>query len=580
MSGVVRACVITVVFLSMACQAPGTPPAKAPPATTEPAPAAPAIAPATPAQAAAAAPQAPLPALSAPQRGGVLHFPVRQSMDTLDPHKGQGFSPLALAWPRQEPLVIYKRAIGLDHRIDNELQGDLAESWVLEGDRTYVFMLRKGVKWDDGVEFTADDVLFTFQFVGDLSKGYRARQFVSGVQTITALDKYTVRVELKQPNQGFLTGITDLYMLPKHVADRGDSFDKVSVGTGPFKVTAFDSRAGFAMERNADYWDAPRPALNGLVGHYGLDDSGMLAAFLAQQIDLLTVDAKQLQLVKQSVPEVQVFKFMADYGNSLYMNVTRAPYNDVRVRRAMHLALDRNAMNQTLTGGEGIISPPGVSAMKDGYALAQDELLKLPGYNAATKQQDIAEARRLLTEAGYPNGFDDKIIFSRAASTTPPIAEMVSSQLKAIGVNLTLDGLDAAVYNDRDVKGDYNIQICFCYRMDLNARERLRTGEPVNTGKVSDPELDRILNALDASTDPTTSKKIARDLQLYLLDTLYFVPTIEIPFFPLAQPWVRNYVFGYGNPHAAPYFVNTDIWLDTSKMPAARRDETPKLGGR
>jgi peptide/nickel transport system substrate-binding protein len=334
------------------------------------------------------------------------------------------------------------------------------------------------------------------------------------------------------------------------------------------------------MERNPSYWDAPRPALDGIVGHYGLDDSGMLAAFLAQQIDLLTVDAKQLQLLKQSVPDVQVFKFMADYGNSLYMDVSKPPYSDVRVRRALHLALDRTAMNQTITGSAGIISPPGVSGMKDGYALTQDEMLKLPGYNPATKQQDIAEAKRLLAEAGYPTGFQDKLIFSRAASTTPPIAEMVSSQLKAIGVNLTLEGLDAAVYNERDVKGDFTIQICFCYRMDLNARERLRTGEPVNTGKVSDPQLDRILNELDATGDPTIRKKVARDLQVYLLDQLYFVPTIEIPFFPLAQPWVRNYVFGYGNPHAAPYFVKTDMWLDTSAMPAARRNETPRLSGR
>src|SRR5207253_1620823 len=108
-----------------------------------------------------------------------------------------------------------------------------------------------------------------------------------------------------------------IYILPKHVADRGNSFTKVSAGTGPFKVTDFDSRAGFAMTRNDAYWDTPRPHLDGVVAHYGLDDSSMLAAFVAQQVDLLTVEVNQVDIVKRSVPDVQVNQFIADYGNSL-----------------------------------------------------------------------------------------------------------------------------------------------------------------------------------------------------------------------------------------------------------------------
>ena len=116
--------------------------------------------------------------------------------------------------------------------------------------------------------------------------------------------------------------------------------------------------------------------------------------------------------------------------------------------------------------------------------------------------------------------------------------------------------------------------------MDLNANERMRTGAPLNTGKISDPELDRLFDTLAATADTTTRKQLARDIQMMLLDKLYVLPTIEIPFFPVAQPWVRNYVFGYGNPHAAPYFVKTDTWLDPAKMPQARRGERPVLSGR
>lgn len=567
-------CLMAAAAAIAGCQSPA-PPA----ATSGPAGAAPAAKAGQPAAPAGGAPAA-QPTADPAQRGGVLHFPVRQPMDTLDPHKGFGFSPIALAWPRYEPLVMYHRTLEIDHRIDFEIEGALAESWEQQGFKDYTFHLRKGVKWHDGDEFTSADVVFTFQFVNDRAKGYRARQFVSDVEQIEATDPYTVHVVLNKPDQNFLSTITDVYMLPKHVADRGDSFDKVSVGTGPFKVVSFDSRAGFALERHTEYWDQPRPTLDGVVGHYGLDDAGMLAAFVAQQLDLITVEGRQVPLVKQQVPEAQVYKFLADYGNSLYFDVTKAPYSDIRVRRAMHLVLDRNAMLETITGNEGVINPPGVSGMKEGYALTRDELLKLPGYNPATKQQDIAEAKRLLAEAGYPNGFEDKIIFSKAASTAPPIAEMAASQLKAVGINLVLEGLDAAFYNERDVKGDFTIQLCLCYRMDLNANERMHTGAPLNTGKVSDPELDKLFDTLASTADIPTKKQLARDIQMYLLDKLYVLPTIEIPFFPVAQPWVRNYIFGYGNPHAAPYFQKTNISLDPGKLPQARRGERPVLSGR
>lgn len=268
-----------------------------------------------------------------PKRGGVLHFPIRQAMDNLDPYIGFGFSPMAINWTRYEPLVSYKRSPERDHRIDFETTPTLSERWEQQGPTTFTFHLRKGVKWHDGQELTADDVAFTIGWVNDPAKSYRNRRITDQMAEVKVLDRNTIQIQLKRENLGLMGDLAELYILPKHVADRGDPFTRVSVGTGPFKTLDFDSRAGFAMGRHAEYWDAPRPHVEGVVGHYGLDDSAMLAGFVAQQLDLLTVEVNQLEVVKRSVPDVRVNQFIADYGNSVYFRLDKEPYSDVRVRR-------------------------------------------------------------------------------------------------------------------------------------------------------------------------------------------------------------------------------------------------------
>src|SRR5205814_4190663 len=121
-------------------------------------------------------------------------------------------------------------------------------------------------------EFTADDVIFSVKMLADPDKRYRYRTDVEGITDLKALDKYTVQMTLKQADSGFLDRMLQV-IVPKHIGERGTSFTKVedSIGTGQFQLTALDSRAGFAMERNPDYWAAPPPYLDGVAAHYGLD---------------------------------------------------------------------------------------------------------------------------------------------------------------------------------------------------------------------------------------------------------------------------------------------------------------------
>lgn len=514
-----------------------------------------------------------------PQRGGVLHFPVKQAVPTLDPYKfsGNGNSHV---YPRFEPLVILKRELGRDPRVDFDIQPWLGERWERPDDTTYVFHLRQGVKWDDGRDFSAEDGAFSINLLNDPKNGYgSARSYTAPIKKVEVVDRYTVRMELHRKNPDFLNTLTNVYMMPKHVIDEGGSFDNVSVGTGPFKMTAFDTRTGFAMTRNPNYWDAPRPYPDGLVGHYGLDDSGMLAGFVTQKLDLLTVERAQRGLVRGQVPNASIGQFLTDYGYVFYLRLDKPPFSDVRVRQAIHLALDRKEILSTMTGDEGIINPPGLNGQKDGYAIPQAELLKLPGFNPATRTQDIQQAKRLLTEAGYPAGFKTTIATSKDSAFRPQLAEMAAGQLRMnLGLDVTLQLQDAAIFAQRDKNGDFDMSIVGTAKMALNLSDRYHSKSPANSAAINDPELDRLIEATEATEATEQRKAGARAVQNLLLDKMYMIPTIETSFYPLSQPWVRNYMFFHGTPHAAPYFLNSDIWLDQQALPKARAGQTPRLG--
>src|SRR5205823_6624263 len=150
--------------------------------------------------------------------------------------------------------------------------------------------------------------------------------------------------------------------------------------------------------------------------------------------------------VKASNPDSRAETFPQNNSYSVFTHVDRPPFSDIRVRRALHLAIDRQAMVSTITFGQGIINPPGLNgARKGGWTLPQDGLLKLPGYRQP-KTQDLAEAKRLLAEAGHPNGLRAKLSYNTSITQSPALAEVLTNQLGAAGINLTLQPMEDASY--------------------------------------------------------------------------------------------------------------------------------------
>jgi len=303
---------------------------------------------------------------------------------------------------------------------------------------------------------------------------------------------------------------------------------------------------------------------------YGLDPSARLAAFVSGKTDIIIVpDQVQFDTVRGALPDVQFHVAHGPYNYGMYFKLDQPPFNDVRVRRAMHLAVDRKAMIDTITFGKGVINSSPIPAAKKGWAIPEEELLKLPGWRQP-KTADIAEAKRLLAEAGYTNGFKTALTMNSGIITASAVSEMLAGQMKAIGVEMTVKALEPGVWVKSQRDGDYEILMQGIGSMlpDRNLHNYLHSKGGLNTAPVRDATVDRLIEAQSQELNEASRKKQLLDLQKRVLDQVYHAPTIDLAFFPAWQPYVKHYVFNHG---AQPYLVEPhSVWLDQKAVPPGR----------
>lgn len=543
-------------------------PTAAPSSPAVPAPAAP------PAAAPAAQPGQAAPAQPQPVRGGTVRYACISEPNHLNPYVAAGTADRRGMGPVYEALLQVKSELGTDYRIEYASIPWLAESWQQPDPMTYVFAIRKGIKWQDGTDFTGADVLFSYNYGRDPANALAIRRTVSDIKAIELLDPYRVKITLAAPSASFLRNLADqnLMILPKHVPDRGENFQKVAMGTGPFVLKEFVPGKHSTFTRNPNYWQSGQPYPDGVECLYGLDRAAMLAAFAAQEIDILHVNDKpQLTTLLQTLPKTQWEGFQGELLAHLIPKANQPPFDDVRVRKAMHLAIDREGLVKAATFGEGLAAPPMVPPNKTGYAIPPEELGKLPGYRTP-KEIDWEEGRRLLAEAGYPNGVKVSILYSRQHTTTPRMAEPVASQLGKVGFEVVLDGVPTATFNKRESDGDYEVNFANSADFTFNRpRTYLHSTGALNKVGIKDPELDRLLDIIDQESDTAKVKAAALAMQRLLLDKAYAIPTAMVPAYATWQPWVHDYHYNLGSAEFVDQLTASRIWLDVSQMPAKRK---------
>jgi len=288
-----------------------------------------------------------------PKRGGVVRIADREAPN-LDPHLSISF--LTHSWANMiySQLVRYPHGPEQKHPADFSIVPDLAEKWEYKSPTVIEFTLRKGVKFHNkppvnGREVTAEDVKYSIErFMA--KSGFRARFEV--VQSINVVDRYTLRVTLKEPSAPFLNHLaasTFVAILPREVEEKFKDFNRpeAMIGSGPFMLKSYQKGVQIAFERNPDYHVKGQPYLDGVVIEITPESSTRLSLLRAGKVDLghmwgfmVPEEAKSL---KQTNPEMVQTPTMILGSGILYFRTDQPPFNDVRVRRAISLAIDRKS---------------------------------------------------------------------------------------------------------------------------------------------------------------------------------------------------------------------------------------------
>jgi peptide/nickel transport system substrate-binding protein len=362
---------------------------------------------------------------------------------TLDPHTSVGTSELPIVMQVYEGLVEFPPG---DMNGDKLVPG-LAEKWETSADkRLWTFHLRRGVQWHKGFgEFTADDVKFSIERVMSKEFGSPFRQTLQNIERVDIVNPHTVRILLKQPDPSFvqlMVGYQAGYMMSKKAVEKNPDVKLTPVGTGPFVMGDYKPRESVTLVRNDSYWRG-KPIVERIVYQFMPEGSTRELALKSGEVSAIGIQAKQ-DIVDRLRKGGFAVELTAPANTfALYLNTNKKPLDDIRVRKALAHATNRDNMVEFL--GKDLAKPE-FSALPIGYTGHIDNIAKYP--------YDLARAKALLTAAGLPNGFSMSVNMSNSNIYLPPL-QVIQEQWKKIGVNVELKVVDHPTYH-RLIRQDAN----------------------------------------------------------------------------------------------------------------------------
>ena len=503
------------------------------------------------------------------KRGGVLTRASAWDPPVIDPRLTQSVGLYQFAGLTSNRLVRYVYSDEAANANDMTLKGDLAESWTSSPDlRVWTFKLRPGVKWQNvaplnGREFVAADVKYCFEQYA--KEGVQAFTFqeVEGVETP---DKHTARVHLKTPNALFPQNVAEpvAIMFAREVLEEDGDLKKRLIGTGPYLLKEHTRKVRVVLSRNPDYFDKGRPYVDEYVVLSTPDAATRLAAFRTGQSDIIWLASlSEVETLRKTTPNVQVQAYpntLTPFGVALAQD--RPPFNDVRVRRAISMAIDRQKQVDTVFEGHGILGW-GVP-----YIYYQDAMPTAKDLGPWW-QFKPAEAKKLLAEAGHPNGFSTTLFYYEYFPQMTSQVQLVQQDLrKHLNIDVKITKLDYTGYYGRYVEGKWDgmswgFQSGHAIGLDERTYMYMHSKSTKNFFRVNDPVIDELTTKVRRTADRAEQRAITKKIVEREYDQ---VLRMWMPYdngFLVFQPHVRNAAAralrrtdGYGSPSVAR------AWLD------------------
>ena len=447
-------------------------------------------------------------------------FVLNNEPDTIDPTITNNSFATPFLINCFEGLVTYDE--------NGEVVPGNAESWDINDDLTvFTFHLREGLKWSDGSPLTANDYVYAAlrvltpatgaQYVNMISDYVvNGQEYYEGTASaedvgIKAVDDNTLEFTLKAPCPYFVDLVSMWVYFPVQEATveaNGDKWTTTAesyIGNGPFKVTQITPGESYVLEKNENYWDAANVQLEKLTYRYILDVSTALTAYENGEVDgVRTIPSSDLARLKAENAGVVV---APSYGTVYYdINCSKEPYNDPLVRKALNLAIDREALINNVAQVEG---EPAYSFYAPGYVVDGKDLTEgRPSFDLSPTA-DVEAAKAALAEAGYPEGegFPTIQLSFYADDNVKKIAEAIKEMWEQnLGITVEVSSAEWAVFYDAVQNGNYEVAAMGWsadYVNPMSFLPLLYTDDVTNNSFYSNPDYDAIVDQVKVETDPS-----------------------------------------------------------------------------
>ena len=480
-------------------------------------------------------------ALASPAAAQTLTMGAGAPSTSLDPHFFNAAPNGSVA------SHIFSRLVERDAQV--RPQPGLAESWRAISPNVWEFRLRPGVKWHDGRDFTADDVVFTFERAPNVPNspgGFGG--FLRMVERVEVVDPLTLRIHTRAPHPLLPVDLSYIFIVSRHVGQGATTEDynagRAAIGTGPYRLRAHTPGERVEFERNDAYW-GPREPWSRAIWRVIANDTARTAALLAGDVDVIdqvpSSDVERLRrearVALHQIQGLRMIYIQADFSRdgNLPMVADNAgqpiaanPFKDVRVRRALSLGINRQALTERVMEGTAAPSgqwlPPGV--------YSYNPAVPVPAF-------DADGARRLLAEAGYPQGFRLTLVtpndrYPNDARTAQAVAQMWTR----IGIRTEVQSLPWSAFSARAARQEFPIRLAgwgsstgeASYAainiMGTYNREQRRGAS--NAGRYSNPQRDALTDRATTLLDDGEREQVLREVVQLAMDDQALIPLFHL----------------------------------------------------